>query len=123
MNSQKIDEGRAGERIAAEYLVKKGYKVIDKNFHARNGEIDIIAIQNNNILVFIEVKTRGSQEFGEPLEAINYRKLKSLIRVAQYYKLMHPRLPEQLRIDAVSIKLSENKKPIVVEHIENISGF
>lgn len=123
MSNQKIDEGREGERIAASYLAKKGYKIIDKNFRCKIGEIDIIAIGNNKTLVFIEVKTRGSQDFGDPLEAINYRKLKSLIRVAQYYKLVHPKLPEQLRIDAISVKLSNDQKPMVVEHIENISGF
>lgn len=122
MSNQKIQEGREGERIAAQYLAKKGYKIIDKNFRCKNGEIDIIAI-GDNMLVFVEVKTRGSEEFGTPLEAINYRKLKSLTRVAQYYKLTHAKLPEQLRIDAISIKLPKDQYPIVIEHVENISGF
>lgn len=123
MSNQKIQEGREGEEIAANFLQKKGYKIIDKNFRCKIGEIDIIAIGSNKTLVFIEVKTRGSEEFGTPLEAINSRKLKSLIHVAQYYKLVHPKLPEQLRIDAISVKLSNDQKPIVVEHVENISGF
>ncbi|RJQ35721.1 YraN family protein [Candidatus Microgenomates bacterium] len=117
----KIDEGKKGEEIAESFLRKKGYKIIERNFRIKGGEIDIIA-SKDNVLVFVEVKTRKSAEFGSPLEAITYWKLKSLIKTAQYFKLSHPNLPEQLRIDAVSVELSDGKE-IKIEHIENISGF
>ncbi|MDP3987728.1 MAG: YraN family protein [Candidatus Levybacteria bacterium] len=116
---------KRGEDIAAEYLKKKGYKIIERNFRGRNGEIDIIAIdgsEKDKALVFVEVKTRNSVNFGTPLEAINYFKLKSLIHVAQFYKVSHRNLPELLRIDAVAVKLSDDNA-IDIEHVKNISDF
>lgn len=111
---------RNGEEIAAKYLQKLGYKIIDRNFRARNTEIDIVAVYNN-VLIFIEVKTRTSNKFGTPLEQITYFKLKSLVKAAQHYKLTHPKLPDLLRIDAVSVQFDSNEPK--VEHIQNISGF
>lgn len=111
---------REGEEIASKYLQKQGYKIIDRNFRARNTELDIVAIKDR-ILVFIEVKTRTSDKFGTPLEQIAYFKLKSLIKAAEFYKLTHKNLPDEMRIDAVSVQYS-SKEPIV-EHVENISGF
>lgn len=112
--------GREGEEIAAKYLQKLGFKIIDRNFRARNTELDIVAIQNNT-LVFVEVKTRTSDKFGTPFEQIAYWKLKSLIKAAQHYKLTHKNLPELMRIYAVSVQYSSDGPQI--EHIQNISGF
>lgn len=111
-----------GEDLAAEFLKKKGYKIIERNFRKGYGEIDIIAVHKNT-LVFIEVKTRTSNKFGTPLEAINYFKLKSLLKTAEFYKVLNPKLPESLRIDAVSVILDENTGKSIIEHIENVSGF
>lgn len=113
---------RLGEEIASKYLQKKEYKIIDRNFRKGYGEIDIIAI-NENVLVFIEVKTRTTALFGGALEAITYHKVKSLIKTAQFYKILHPKLPEALRIDAILIDLDANDKVSNIEHVENISGF
>ncbi len=112
---------RLGEEIAAEYLIKKGYKIIDRNFRKGYGEIDIIAVKDD-VLVFIEVKTRTTNLFGGAKEAISYYKIKKLIRTAQFYKLLHPKLPELLRIDAMFVTLSPNNLR-EIEHIENITGF
>lgn len=111
---------REGEEIAAEYLKNKGYKIIDRNFRARNTELDIVAV-HKDILVFIEVKTRSSDKFGTPLEQIAYFKLKSLIKAAEFYKISHKNLPDQMRIDAISVQYSSTEPKI--EHVENISGF
>ena len=114
-----------GENKACEYLKKLGFKIIERNFRKGYGEIDIVAIdiiEKEKVLVFIEVKTRTSNSYGSPLEAITYWKLKSLIKTAQYYKMTHRNLPDALRIDAVSVLLNGNN----VESIEltrNISGF
>lgn len=116
--------GVRGENIATDFLRKKGYKILERNFRQSYGEIDIIAIdptKESPILVFIEVKTRTSSQFGTPFEAITSWKLRSLIKTAQYYKIAHPRLPESLRMDAISIQISTDKEEI--EHLENISGF
>lgn len=122
MQNQKQNEGRLGEEIAENFLKKKGYKILQKNFRIKNGEADIVAT-DRDILVIIEVKTRISSEFGTPLEAITKWKLKSLINVAQYYKLTHSNLPDLLRIDAVAINLAYDNQVIKIEHVENISGF
>lgn len=124
--NNKILLGKLGEDLASKFLEKKGYKIIERNFKKRYEEIDIVAIdssEKNSVLVFVEVKTRTSSEYGSPLEAITYWKLKSLIKAAQYYKLTHKNLPDGLRIDAVSIKLGYNGKAESIEHIKNISGF
>ena len=110
---------RLGEEIAAKFLNKKGYKIIDRNFRKGYGEIDIVAL-HENILVFIEVKTRTTGLYGGAIEAISYGKLQKLIRTCQYYKMINPKLPEAMRIDAILIDL-ENNEPKNIQHIENIS--
>lgn len=115
-----------GEDKACEYLKKLGFKILERNFRKGYGEIDIVAIEetkkDGKILVFIEVKTRTSSQFGNPLEAITYWKLKSLIKTAQYYKMTHKNLPDALRIDAVSVVLSGNEVQNI-EFTKNISEF
>ena len=118
---------KLGEDKACEYLKKIGFKIIDRNFRKSYAEIDIVAIdptegKGKEVLVFVEVKTRTSNAFGTPLESINYWKLRSLTKAAQFYKLTHSNLPDGLRIDAISVMLNgvetEN-----IELIKNISGF
>lgn len=113
--------GRYGENLALSHLKSCGYKIIVKNFRCRVGEIDII-IQDRDTLVFVEVKTRISGEYGGPEEAITPWKLKSIVRTAQFYKSLHPELPESLRIDAILIELSPTGGVKRLEHVENISG-
>lgn len=117
---------KLGEDKACEYLKNLGFKIIERNFRKGYGEIDIVAIEetekDEKVLVFLEVKTRTSNQFGTPFEGITYWKLKTLIKTAQFYKLTHQNLPESMRIDAVSVALNGN----VVQNIElmkNISGF
>ncbi len=109
-----------GEDLATEYLQKKGYRIIERNFRQRYGEIDIIAIKDE-VLVFIEVKTRKSERFGTPLEAITPWKLRELTSTAQFYTMLHPKLPKSLRIDAISVILNNDNKISTIEHVENIS--
>lgn len=113
--------GKKGEDIAVEYLKKKGYKILERNFRKGYGEIDIICTKSN-VLVFVEVKTRTSDQFGTPLEAITSWKLKPLINTARYYSVLHPELPQELRIDAISVVLNAFGQP-TIEHVKNISGF
>lgn len=115
-----ISTGQVGEEIATDFLREKGYKIITRNFRIRNGEVDIIAT-HKNILIFIEVKTRTSDEYGEAREAISFWKLRSLINVAQYYKLTHKDLPDALRIDAVFVKFFPDGTIESIEHMQNIS--
>ncbi len=110
-----------GEDVATNYLQKKGYQIIERNFRKGYGEIDIVSIYGN-ILVFIEVKTRTTALYGGAIEAISYGKMQKLIRTCQYYRMLHPKLPAAMRIDAILIDL-ENNDAKNIEHIENISGF
>lgn len=109
-----------GEELAAKFLKEKGYKIIDRNFRKGYGEIDIIAIHKNT-LVFVEVKTRTSNIYGTPFEAISYFKLKSLIKTVEFYKVLNPRLPDMMRIDAISVMLDNSWNLVNIEHIENIT--
>lgn len=113
---------RKGEDLASEYLRKRGYKIIERNFRKDYGEIDIIAIFKD-ILVFVEVKTRASNNFGTPFESITHWKLNTLLKTAQFYKLKNPKLPDALRIDAISVTIDKVGGSSEIEHIENISGY
>lgn len=114
--------GRLGENLAAKYLQNKGYQFIERNFRCKFGEIDLI-FQDNNILVFVEVKTRFSKSFGSPEEAVTPHKLKSIIKTGQYFKLLHPELPDALRIDVVAIDLDRKEEKLLsLRHIKNVTG-
>jgi putative endonuclease len=119
-NLFKKEEGELGERIAVEYLKKQGFKIIDRNFRIRGGEIDIIAI-DGDVLTFIEVKTRRSNEFGTPFEAITPWKMLALIKSAEFYKIKHPHLPDAMRIDAVGIMLKNDNTVGSIELVKNIT--
>ncbi|TSC53980.1 MAG: putative endonuclease, partial [Microgenomates group bacterium LiPW_16] len=97
----KHDLGKRGEELAVRYLQSHGYRILTRNFRSKFGEIDIIGL-DGKILVFIEVKTRWSKKFGPPEEAVTPWKLKSIIKTAYYFKMLHPELPESLRIDVVA---------------------
>ena len=82
--ANKKEQGFAGEQIAEKFLKGNGYKILGKNYSTKAGEIDIIA-RKNKILVFVEVKTRSSDQFGVPAESVNQKKLARLAIVAQQY--------------------------------------
>lgn len=117
---------RLGEDLACKYLQNNGYKIIERNFHGRYGEIDIIAIdqssKNEKVLAFVEVKTRTSLYFGTPFESITVWKLKSIQKTALYYQLTHPSLPKLLRIDAVSVLIGKGESDAQIELLKNISS-
>ncbi len=111
-----------GEDAAIHFLKNKGYIILERNFRKGYGEVDAIVLKDN-ILVFIEVKTRSSAQFGTPFEAIDSRKLRSLIKCANYYKyILHPELPDELRIDAIGV-IVNGLKVESIEQIENVSAF
>lgn len=111
------DTGLLGEQLASRYLRRKGFKILEKNFSTRIGEIDIIAMRQN-LLVFCEVKTRLNKEFGEPFEAVTLYKQNRLRRLAEYYLLKHQKYFEEIRFDVISILLEEGDL-MKIEHIEN----
>lgn len=113
--------GKRGEETAVKFLRRKGYQIIERNFSKRYGEIDIVA-KEDDTLVFVEVKTRTSGEFGSGLEAITPWKLKALVRSSYFYKMLHPDLPDGMRIDVVSVTLSPAGGVGKIELVKNITG-
>ncbi|MCM8791556.1 MAG: YraN family protein [Candidatus Omnitrophica bacterium] len=97
-----ISLGKKGENWAEEFLKKHGYKIIEKNFYTPFGQIDIIAL-DNNILCFIEVKTRRSVYFGFPEEAVSFTKQRKIIKVASLYLKEKRILDTKVRFDVISI--------------------
>ncbi len=114
------DVGEIGEELAARFLLKKGYRLVVANFKvpvgrnirgvAVTGEIDLIAF-DENVLCFIEVKTRSSDEFASPLAAIDLRKQRQIIRAAKVYRQIFNLNEINFRYDAVSIILRKNARP------------
>jgi putative endonuclease len=107
--------GREGERLAAQFLEKQGLVIVERNFRTRCGEIDLIA-RDNKELVFIEVKTRSGPDFGTGLEAVDRRKCRQIVRVAQEYLLRHDAFNEPARFDVIAILLGDHAH---IDHIKN----
>jgi len=119
---EKKDLGKKGEAIAASLLQRRGYEILARNFRSRFGEVDIVALEGET-LVFVEVKTRWSKEYGKPEEAIGPGKIRSITKVGQYYRATHKELPEAERIDLVAIEMDDKGKTTRKELIKNISGW
>ena len=97
--------GQLGERLAAQRLLDCGYRILERNFRCRYGEIDLIA-EDEHDLVFVEVKTRRGDGFGRPEEAVTVRKQHKIIQVASYYLDLHACSERSWRIDVVAVQLS-----------------
>ncbi len=109
--------GKIGEDIASEFLQKKGYKIIQKNFKCRQGEIDIIA-KDKNELVIVEVKTRKSLEYGAPVDAVDNNKRKHIYKVAEYY--LHINKLENIFIRFDVIEIFVKNKKVYINHLKNV---
>lgn len=112
--------GNKGEDLACEYLQKQGYKILERNFRIRGGEIDIVAY-DKEYLVFVEVKTRYSHEYGLPVESITPWKIKYLLKTAQFYILKANWGDGPYRLDFVSVDFAEDQNCPKVELIKNIT--
>ncbi len=117
-NNQKL--GAYGESLAEQYLEQKGYKILEKNFRSKFGEIDLIA-RHLNVLVFIEVKTRVNRSYGLPEEAIHKKKQLSLLKTSKYYLLKNNLKDVICRIDAVACEfMDDDLTRFTLRHFENI---
>ncbi len=97
-----IAMGIWGEAEAVKFLKKKKYKIIETNYRCSIGEVDIIAI-DGPFLVFVEVKTRASTQYGLPMEAVDEYKQHKLIMLAQYYQKIKRKYDYPIRFDVVQI--------------------
>ena len=100
--------GTRGEEFTVEYLKKRGFAILDRNWRIKEGEIDIVARSSDNEIVFIEVKTRSSCDYGDPLEAISLEKLHRLQRLALAWLATHQRLGNPYRLDVAGILLGRS---------------
>ena len=107
--------GVTGEQIATRYLVDKGFVILENNYHNRHKEVDLIALDQGE-LVFVEVKTRSTDYFMQPEEAVDHQKRQNLIRVANQYIRYHKRT-EPVRFDIIAIV--KNDKGTRINHIKN----
>lgn len=113
---KKKSVGKLGEDLATIYLNRMGYKILARNFRCRAGEIDIIAKDIEEI-VFIEVKTRTNNIYGEPSEAVDYIKKEHMIKTANYYLYINKLYNKSIRFDVIEAFLS-NK--FHINHIKQI---
>jgi putative endonuclease len=111
------DTGNLGEKMAAKYLAAKGYTILHQNWRHKHLEVDIIATQNN-ILHFIEIKTRRTKKFGLPEEKVSKKKLENLINAAEVYLYENPQW-KQIRFDILSILILKGK-PVEFFMIEDV---
>jgi putative endonuclease len=118
MMSKRQDVGARGEKLAADLLKKRGYKIIQRNFRCREGEIDIIA-QKGECLVFVEVRTKKNTAFGTPEESVTLSKREKLISLANAYLQAYDKPPLSWRIDVVAVELKADNTVSRLEHIEN----
>ncbi|MCD7740398.1 MAG: YraN family protein [Candidatus Gastranaerophilales bacterium] len=117
---ENIQKGRKGEDIAQKYLLASGWKIIDLNWrYSKNAEIDIIA-EDKGTLVFVEVKTRSSLNFGHPFEAINNTKIQKIHSAILAYINQSEKNYKTFRFDGIAIVGLKNPK---IEHIKNIGQF
>ena len=115
--------GRWGEKIAAAYLKRKGYSIVDRNFYTPEGEIDLIAIQKDNeegVLVFVEVKTRTSEKYGYPEEAFTLKKWGHMLKAIDRYLQDQPDYGDAWQVDVIAIQRLIVGKPPDIEHFENV---
>ena len=113
--AEHIDFGKLGEEIAVNYLVGKGYEIVERNWRNTHKEIDIIA-KDGKDLVIVEVKTRQTDEYGNPDIAVTKKKQRLLIAAANAY-LFKNKLDVETRFDIISIIFKDGEP--VIEHIED----
>lgn len=117
MNRKQL--GAFGEQKAAEHLETLGYRIMERNWRCRTGEIDLIA-QDGDVLVFIEVRTRsGSRAFGTPEESVDYKKQLQVMETAQFYIHRSQLQTLQPRFDVISVMTDKMGSQVTLRHIKN----
>ena len=100
--------GKIGEDVATRYLLQKNYEIIERNFKCKQGEIDIIA-KENNYLVFVEVKTRSNLLYGTPAESVNYLKRQHILKSAKVYLKLNNMNENLVRFDVIEVYVLKNR--------------
>jgi putative endonuclease len=117
-NASKLGEN--GEQFVADYLTKIGYQIMSRNWRVREGELDIVARDQNGLIIFVEVKTRTSIAFGDPLESIDRKKLFRIQELALAWLATNLRLGNPYRIDSAGVIISRSGE-ITLDYRKGIS--
>lgn len=117
MPARHLTTGTVGEEMATAFLREKGWRVLERNYRCRDGELDLIC-DDRGVLVFVEVKTRSGTVHGEPGEAVGRTKQRRMIRAASLYLSRADAWSTSCRFDLVSVVLREGRADI--EHWEDI---
>ena len=110
--------GKKGENLACKHLKKNKYKILDKNFRVRQGEIDIIAEDKKGVLCFVEVKARTRDDYGLPVEAVTSYKQKRLLAAAFIYLENNKIQARDMRFDIVSVDLNTEQSELIKNAFE-----
>ncbi len=122
IRSENISKGKSGENLASKYLLKKGFQIVEKNFRfGKFGEIDIVC-KKDDLLVFVEVRSKTNLNRGTPEESITDFKREKILKSAKYFLMKNPQYNNfNIRFDFIGIKLKGKIfKKIEIEHIENV---
>ncbi len=112
--------GKCGEDAAADFLKNKKYKIVKRNYKNKIGEIDIIA-EDKDEIIFVEVKTRSSFEFGTPAQAVNYHKKRKIANTAEYYLMENP-TEKNIRFDVIEVFAKMTGEIFELDEINHIEG-
>jgi putative endonuclease len=110
--------GQRGEHLAARFLKRLGYRILARGDRSSSGELDLVAVDGRTI-VFVEVKTRQSQEAGHPAEAVDAAKQRRLTRLALAYLKHHGLLEHSARFDVVAVTWPDDQRRPTIEHFPN----
>jgi len=107
--------GKEGEQLATDHLIDKGYEILERNWRFQKAEVDII-VQKENVLAAVEVKTRSTNEFGNPQDFVNPKKIKLLVTAVNEYVNQND-LDVEVRFDIVAI--TKSASGFEIEHLED----
>lgn len=115
MKSFNKDIGSFGEDLSINYLIDNGYYILEKNYRNKIGEIDIIC-KKNNLLIFIEVKSRYTNSYGFPIESVTYYKRKQIIKVSMLYIILNKYNNFNIRYDVIEVFFNKNNDLFNINH-------
>ncbi|WP_294748057.1 YraN family protein [uncultured Prevotella sp.] len=110
--------GKWGEDCAADYLQRKGYTIVERDWKSGHRDIDIIAVDENRTVVFVEVKTRRNRVFGEPEESVDYRKMRNLQAAINHY-VKYRRIDNEIRFDIITVVGTIGSEP-EIDHLIDV---
>ena len=116
MSTERQAFGELGERVAERWLTRKGWRVLMRRFRSGHRDIDLI-VERDGLVSFVEVKARRGTEFGEPVEAVGWRKQRELTRSAMVWIDRHGRPYETYRFDVVGVLVGQER--VRIRHVEN----